>query len=66
VLIPIFGSGVTAVGPALGYLSKIAKPVPSNVKTALGEAVLAASDGRDIEKRAIAVLEHQQRADWSS
>lgn len=57
VLIPLFGSGVSAAEPTLGNLPKLAKPVPQSVKNALGDAVLTASVGRPFEKRAIRVLE---------
>lgn len=56
-LIPLFGSGVTAAEPALGHLKKLASPVPSNVKKPLGEAVLNALATRNSEKRAVKILE---------
>lgn len=57
VLIPIFRQGVTAVKPALSYLSDLSQPVPRSVKKELGDAVVASCAGRpDLEERATVAL----------
>lgn len=56
-LIPIFRQGVTAVEPGLGYLARLARPVPPALKKTLGDAVVEGARGRPaLEKRAQGVL----------